>query len=133
MKEMILLFHLPDKPTRRKVEMALFPLKARVKYITLADYNQPLGVLAGNSEIAPAAGNYAGEELSETLFVFSAFSSARLYQVIAALRKSGAWPFPYKAILTPTNQYWTAPQCLDEIKKEHEAVKAMQKKDGDIS
>lgn len=132
MKEMILLFHVPDKAVRRKIELALFPLKIRLKYVPLASYNQPLGVLAGSKDLAPAEGIYEDEELSDTLFVFSSLSGARLNQVLSALRKSGAGPFPYKAILTPTNQYWTAPECLKEIKEEHETMQAMQKKDSDI-
>lgn len=122
MKEMILLFHLPDKAVRRKVEMALFPLKIRLKYISREEYNQPLGVLAGSKELPPVEGIYEGEELPAPLFVFCALSSARLDQVLAALRKSGAGPFPYKAVLTPVNQYWSAPECFAEIQKEHEAM-----------
>ena len=56
------------------------------------------------------------------MFVFAFFSDSRLNQVLAALRKCGAGPFPYKAILTPTNQFWTAGECFEEIKKEHEAM-----------
>ena len=45
MKETILLFNLADKQTRRKVELALFPLKLRLRYIPKDQYNQPLGAL----------------------------------------------------------------------------------------
>ena len=46
----------------------------------------------------------------------------QLNKVLAALRRCGAGPFPYKAILTPTNSIWTAPDCFDEIRREHEAL-----------
>ena len=43
---------------------------------------------------------------------------------LLALKKSGAGPFPYKAILTPTNQHWLAKDCLAELKREHEYMTA---------
>ena len=122
MKETILLFHAPEKEQRIKIEMALFPLKVRLRCIKPEDYNQPLGALAGLTEVPPAEAPYTGEELPDTMFVFAFFSDSHLNQVLAALRKCGAGPFPYKAILTPTNQFWTAGECFEEIKKEHEAM-----------
>lgn len=122
MKETILLFHAPAKEQRLKIEMALFPLKVRLRYIKLEDYNQPLGALAGLQEVPPVEKPYTGEDLPDTMFVFAFFSDSRLNQVLAALRKCGAGSFPYKAILTPTNQFWTAGECFEEIKKEHEAM-----------
>ncbi|MGC4020301.1 MAG: DUF3783 domain-containing protein [Muricomes sp.] len=122
MKETILLFHIPDKQTRLKLEMALFPLRVRVKYVQQEEYHQPLGVLAGIKDAIPAEGTYNGEELPDTMIVFAFFDDNRLNQALAALRKSGAGAFPYKAVLTPTNQFWTAHECFAEIKEEHEAM-----------
>lgn len=122
MKETILLFNPPQRDRLLKVEMALFPLHVRLKRVRLSDYNQPLGVLAGIKDMQPADGSYTGPELPDTMFVFCFFDDNRLNQALAALRKSGAGPFPYKAILTPTNSSWTAADCFSEIKKEHEAM-----------
>lgn len=122
MKETVLLFNAPDKDTLLKIEMALFPLRLRLKKIKPEDYNQSLGFLAGIKDAAFAEGRYDGEELPGTLFVFCFFSDSRLEQALAALRKCGAGPFPYKAILTPTNSSWTAPECFAEIRREHEAM-----------
>ena len=122
MKETILLFHVPDKDTLLKIEMALFPLHVRLRRVAKEDYNQPLGALAGIKDIPKLSESYEGDELDDTLFVFAFFTDARLNQALAALRKSGAGPFPYKAILTPTNQTWNAMQCFREIKEEREAI-----------
>ncbi len=122
MKETILLFNAPDKEKLLKIEMALFPLRLRLKRIQKEDYNQPLGFLAGMKDIAPAEGTFSGDELPGTMFVFCFLSDSRLNQALAALRRCGAGPFPYKAILTPTNSTWTAPDCFAELKKEHEAL-----------
>ena len=70
----------------------------------------------------PSEARYDGPELPGTMFVFCFLSDSRLNQALAALRKCGAGPFPYKAILTPTNSTWTAPDCFDEIRREHEAL-----------
>lgn len=122
MKETILLFNPPGKDRLLKIEMALFPLRVRLKRIPVSDYSQPLGVLAGLDDPLPDTKVYDGPELSDTMFVFCFFEENRLNQALAALRKSGAGPFPYKAVLTPTNSAWTAPDCFKEIKKEHEAM-----------
>ena len=122
MKETILLFHIPEKETLLKIEMALFPLHVRLNYIKQEDYHQPLGVLAGIKDAVPAEGIYSGGELPDTMIVFAFFDDNRLNQALAALRKSGAGPLPYRAILTPTNQFWTAHECFAEIKQEHEAM-----------
>ena len=113
---------MPDKDTLLKIEMALFPLHVRLRRVAKEDYNQPLGALAGIKEIPKLTEAYEGEDLDDTLFVFAFFTDARLNQALAALRKSGAGPFPYKAILTPTNQTWNAMQCFREIKEEREAI-----------
>lgn len=122
MKETILLFNAPEKQQLLKIEAALFPLHIRLKRVSRTEYNQPLGVLAGMKDTVPADGVYEGEELAGTMFVFCFLSEEHLNRALAALRHSGAGPFPYKAVLTPTNSSWTAPDCFNEIKKEHEAL-----------
>lgn len=122
MKETILLFNPPEKEKLLKIEMALFPLHVRLKKISPEQYNQPLGVLAGIKDMTPVEGVYSGGELPGTLFVFCFLEGNRLDQALAALRRCGAGPFPYKAILTPTNSRWTAPDCFEEIRREHEAM-----------
>ena len=122
MKETILLFNAPEKEALLKIEMALFPLHIRIKRISRDDYNQPLGFLAGIKDAEPAQGRYEGPELPAPMFLFCFLSENRLNQVLAALRRSGAGPSPYKAVLTPTNSSWTAPDCFQEIRREHEAL-----------
>ncbi|HIY63621.1 MAG TPA: DUF3783 domain-containing protein [Candidatus Mediterraneibacter stercoripullorum] len=122
MKETILLFNPPEREQLLKIEMALFPLHIRLKKVSTESYIQPLGVLAGIKDMEPVDGTYEGDELPGTLFVFCFFNDNQLNQALAALRKCGAGPFPYKAILTPTNSSWSAPECFAEIRREHEAL-----------
>lgn len=122
MKETILLFCAPEREKLLKIEMALFPLHIRLKKVKKEDYSQPLGALAGVKDIAPSETKYDGPELPDTMFVFCFLNDSQLNRALAALRKCGAGPFPYKAMLTPTNSTWTAPDCFAEIQKEHEAL-----------
>ena len=122
MKETILLFHVSDKEKLLKIEMALFPLHVRLKKVKTEEYNQPLGVLAGVKDAVPKEGANNGDDLPDTMIVFAFFDDNRLNQALAALKKSGAGPLPYKAVLTPTNQLWTAQECFAEIRQEHEAM-----------
>lgn len=122
MKETILLFNPPDKEKLLRIEMALFPLHIRLKRVLPEDYSQPLGLLAGMKDIAPAPKPWDGGELPDTMIVFCFLSDSRLNQALAALRKCGAGPFPYKAILTPANSAWSAPECFSELRQEHEAL-----------
>lgn len=124
MKETILLFHQLPKEQLLKVEMALYPLKVRLRTVPLEDYLQPLGALAGVKEIERVPDKYTGKPLSDPMFVFAFFADEKLNQALAALRRSGAGPFPYKAVLTTTNSQWTAIDCMAELHKEREAIEA---------
>ena len=80
MKEMILLFNPPAKEQLLKIRSALLPLHIRIQLIKPEQYNQPLGYLAGMKDISPVEENYAGEELPDTMFLFS---SIRFWQPFA--------------------------------------------------
>ena len=122
MNETLLLFHAPSRPELLKIQRALLPLHIRLRCISQKDYLQPLGFLAGMKIFSPTTEVYDGEELSAPLFLFCFFQINRLDQALAALRRCGAGPFPYKAILTPTNCEWNVLTCFNEVKKEHEQM-----------
>ncbi len=122
MKETILLFNIPEKEKRLKLEMALFPLHVKIKYVKPEEYNQKLGTLAGVKEIPESTDSYTGEELPSTMLVFAFLPDQKLNQALYALKKSGVGPIPYKAVLTPTNQFWTPLECFEEIQREHHVM-----------
>lgn len=122
MNETLLLFHAPSRPELLKIQRALLPLHIRLRCISQKDYLQPLGFLAGMKKFSPTTEVYDGEEFSAPLFLFCFFQNNRLDQALAALRRCGAGPFPYKAILTPTNCEWNVLTCFNEVKKEHEQM-----------
>lgn len=122
MKGMVLLFHFLEKDRKNKLIRALLPLRVRIKEVAKEDYLQPVGYLAGNKEIPPVGTKYEGEGLEGELLLMAGLSSPQVDMVLKAIRKSGAGPIPYKAVLTPSNQSWDALKLFQEIKAEHEAM-----------
>lgn len=122
MKETVLIFHVTDKDTRLKLEMALFPLHVRIKYIEPKDCGIKLGALAGIDDIPKSENLYTGEDLPHSMLIFAFFNDDKLNRAINNIRKNGAGLFPYKAVLTQANRFWTPAQCLAELMAEHEAL-----------
>lgn len=122
MKETILLYHFTDEERLGKVKRALLPMGIRLKAVKREEYLQPLGCLAGVKEIEPTEGVYDGEDFEQEMMVMAGLSSQRVDAVILALRKSGAGRVDYKAVLTPTNQFWDSVKLYGEIRQEHEAM-----------
>lgn len=122
MRETILLFHFTDTEKRNKVTRALFPLKIKIKEVEKKDYLQPIGFLAGSKDISSVEEEYDGEELEGEMLVMAGISGSRMDMVLRAIRKSGVGSIPYKAAMTPTNQYWNPVQLFREIKEEHEKM-----------
>ena len=125
MKEVILLFQF-DKPKQQKLLRCLLPLKIRVKTVEPQDYGKTLGYLAGIPE--PESQETAEAEpenmvLPGEMLVMAGLTSERIDQVLAAIRRSGIGPLPYKAVLTDTNRNWNAPTLLAELMREHESMR----------
>lgn len=121
MRETILLFHFSDKDRRNRLTRALLPLRMKIREITKEDYGKPIGYLAGNKELASEEEVYTGEELPGELLVMAGLTSARIDQVLKAIRRSGIL-VPYKAVLTPSNQSWKVTELFEEIRTEHERM-----------
>lgn len=120
MRETILLFHFSDRDKRNRIARALLPLKIKIKEIEKADYLKPVGYLAGNKEIEAAQETYDGPELEGELMLLAGIGGSRMDAVLKAVRRAA--PVPYKAVLTPTNQYWNVLELFKEIKEEHEMM-----------
>ena len=122
MKETILLYHFTDEERLSKVKRALIPLGIRLKAVKKEDYLQPVGYLAGVKEIGPKDSVYEGGDFESEMMLMAGLSSSRVDAVILALRKAGAGRVEYKAVLTPTNQFWDSVTLYEEIRKEHEIM-----------
>ncbi len=125
MKETIMLFNFQDKKRLLNLKRTLLPFNVRLKDIKKEDYLKPIGYLAGVKEITFNENICNGQELESEMIIFANISNNKLNQIIDSLRKNKLI-IPYKAVLTATNQYWTAIECFKEIKKEHEQLNSHQ-------
>ena len=145
MRECVLLFQF-ERTRQKKLVAQLLLAKFRVKIVRPEELNLPVGYLAGNKEIIPkgtgikpedgpkgepgtkdgqadGAGGNAPLPLDSEMLVMAGLTPDRLDAALQAIRKAGIGPIPYKAALTETNQNWKARDLLEELKKEHEAMK----------
>ncbi|MDO4170885.1 MAG: DUF3783 domain-containing protein [Lachnospiraceae bacterium] len=121
MKPTILLFQF-SKPQSMKLMKAFMPLKLKIKNVHTEDILTPIGTLAGIKDMKTLDSTEESQELSDPMIVFAGLSNTHLDLALAAVRKSGVGPVPYKAVLTPSNQSWTAHELLEELKIEHEKM-----------
>ena len=139
MRECILLFQF-EQARQKKLIAQLMMAKFRVKVVSPEEMELPVGYLAGNKELLQEEARQeaeireqvgqAGEAgalkpLDGEMLVMAGVTSGRLNMGLQAIRKAGIGSVPYKAVITETNQTWKAKDLLEELKKEHEAMKEM--------
>ncbi len=121
MEKRILLYNFA--PSRAAlVKKAVSRLPVLVKQVQKEDYLLPIGNAAGVKGVLPLGNRYEGEELDQEMLIFAGLSSDELDQALLALRRSGLAGIGLKAVLTQTNQYWSALQLYEELKREHAAL-----------
>ncbi len=131
MRECVLLFQF-EPAKQRKLVAALMTSRFRVKIVTHEEWNYPIGYLAGDKETE--AEETASSEIKEEalvmpekpMIVMAGLSRERMDVCLAAIRRSGIGPVPYKAVLTPTNRTWRAGELMRELMKEHEEMSRME-------
>lgn len=122
MKPTVLLYNVNDVERIRKITFALMPLGYRLKKVSIEDYSQPLGYIAGVKEIEPVKDAYKGEELEGEMLVMVGMTNMQIDRLIMAFRKNGIPKIACKAVLTETNQYWNAIDLYKELKLEHDTL-----------
>ena len=157
MSAVILLYGFEDREKLKRIQAAALSQKLRVRTAEEDEYELPVGFLAFSSrEDARAqiallhlaaesaqpddAGNAGSEERSgggesgrgriSELMVMAGLDNSQFGGFLAALRKFGAGPIPYKAVLTETNQHWNGYELYREICKEHERMKQLNHPEG---
>lgn len=91
-------------------------LTARV--VSPEEQNQPAGAILGFLPKAPAM----PETLPGEMLVMAWLEQAQFNALLAGMRKRGI-SVALKAMLTPTNMLWPAPQLYRELSQEHEAMR----------
>lgn len=121
MKDKILIFGLKDRDVLTKMQRVLLVQKIGIRKVDQAEYEQPIGALAGISGRERTEKQYTGEEFTAPMLVFC-MGQQRMYGLLEAFRRANVPSVDYKAMLTPTNSIWTPLQLFEELKKEHAAM-----------
>lgn len=107
-----------------KLKSVLVRMGVRIKNISREQTGQTVGYLAGYDgyeETALAEGE-ALPVVEEEMLVMKNFSSRRIDELLARLRRAGVPKIGLKAVVTETNCGWTFYALYEELKKEREAM-----------
>lgn len=94
-------------------------LRTQLRAVKREELLQPVGYLAGLSEVAPVSEAYSGDEGQEEMLLMCGFSRQDLDRLLAAVKKGKLRQVALKAMLTPTNCTWNGLQLLQELSQEH--------------
>ena len=93
-------------------------LRTQLRAVKREELLQPVGYLAGLSEVAPVSEAYSGDEGQEEMLLMCGFSRQDLDR-LPAVKKGKLRQVALKAMLTPTNCTWSGLQLLQELSQEH--------------
>lgn len=122
MRAKVLLYRLGEETETGK---ALRAILREMKLLTLSVGEAHLGETAGrlvatNAEVSGEAPECVPRA---EFMLLCALGDGQLDRLLAAMRRSGV-SVPYKAVLTETNKNWTLCKLIEEVVREHEAMKS---------
>lgn len=131
LKPTVLLYNFTDKRRRNKVNTFCAMHGIRVRTVEKASYGKPVLTLADKEAEALLADAAAGSDtkeqegqaktdFSDEMLIMCNVGS-QMNALLSYLRKEKVI-VPLKAVLTPTNQFWSSVELYTEIKKEHEQM-----------
>lgn len=94
----------------------------KVTVIKPSMYLQSMGYIAGISGFKRTNTNYTGPDFESEMLVFSGMDSSLMDEFLESMKKAGFPPIALKAIITPTNIFWTPAKLYDELCKEHHTM-----------
>ncbi len=130
MKEMVLYYNPNPGPDVAKLKGVLVRMGIRIKNVGPEQVKQKVGYLAGMPGFAEtdSVDKESMDKESETSFiteemlVMKNFSSRRIDELLANLRKAGVPKIALKAVITEQNSQWTFCQLYEELREEHKAM-----------
>lgn len=124
----ILLFNM-NTDRQHSIERLCRSLSIKTSYINSSSYYQTMGYLAGIQGFARTPSNnisklpkQANNDFNMEMLVFSGMDSSSIDEFLDAFKKTNLSPVALKAILTPTNIFWTPIQLYKELSKEHQVM-----------
>ncbi|MCM1282829.1 MAG: DUF3783 domain-containing protein [Muribaculaceae bacterium] len=116
MSQIILTFQL-DPQKDAAVQKICTQLGIQRKNILPKDYSQKLGYLAGVQGFSREKAG-ASMPFSAEMLVFSGMNSDQVDAFLDAYKKTALSPVRRKAVITPSNVFWTAEALFCELTKE---------------
>ncbi len=133
-REMVLYYN-PDSSIRvTKLKGVLVRMGIRIRNVAPDQVLDTVGELAGVSGYENRGYSAAPDEekkevlqkelpvIAEEMMVMYGFTSSRIDELLAGLRKAGVSKVELKAVVTETNISWSFFHLYEEIKKEHERM-----------
>lgn len=117
-----LLYNLTDQAKLWALRCAFVKLGVHARAVAQEEFGQPIGLLCGREGFSPAAAPVGGGFADEML-VLEGLSDAQLDRLLGALRRSRV-SLALKAVVTEENATWSSLRLHEELKREHEAMKA---------
>ncbi len=126
----MVLYYNPDSSIRvTKLKGVLVRMGIRIRNVAPDQVLDTVGELAGISGYENRGHSAASDEekkelpvIAEEMMVMYGFTSSRIDELLAGLRKAGVSKVELKAVVTETNISWSFFQLYEEIKKEHERM-----------
>ena len=124
----VLLYNL-NREKLLKIKFILFKLGLGAREVSPAEFEHPVGYLAGLEGFEPAE---AGSEEAFTgeMLVMCGLSSPQFSAFLNALRQNRC-TVALKAVLTETNAAWDSLRLHRELAAEHEALQKVRPKDAE--
>ena len=91
----------------------------------VTEMNDPIGAAAG--VLPRVMGRQGGIAPAEPMLVLCGFTDERLDRFLDSLKLAGL-RFPFKAVLTETNQYWLPGELFAHMAAEREAIRRRMQK-----
>ena len=126
MKSSVLCYNLKGTEKGKQIVRIFGFLGYKVRHVEKEEYLTPIGVLAGVDKAEGEAPVFEEAGFSEEMLVMNAASEEMLDKALFLMRKEGA-QVGLKAMLTSSNREWTSIALHDEIQKEHEYMKEMER------
>jgi len=124
----ILLFNM-NTDRQRSIERLCRSLSIKTSYIKPTSYTQSMGYLAGIQGFSHTPPNnisvWTNIDFQLEMLVFSGMDSDTIDQFLDAFKKANLTPVALKAILTPTNIFWTPVSLYEELSKEHQSFNSL--------
>lgn len=126
MRSSVLCYNLKGTKKGKQIAMIFGFLGYKVRHVEKEEYMLPVGALAGTGKAEDAASVCAEDGFSDEMLVINAASEDMMDKALFLMRKEGI-KIGLKAMLTPSNREWTSIALHDEIQKEHEYMKEMER------